>query len=64
MIQRRTLRLRNLLSGSKRSSSHFREFELTAEGQEHMKMTFSYEDNYNLHEIALVLPYKQRAVIL
>ena len=23
----------------------FHEFELTAEGQEHMKMTFSYEDN-------------------
>ena len=33
------------LLGSNRSSSQFRESELTAEGQEHMKMTFSYEDN-------------------
>ena len=47
-VQRRlgTLRLWNLLSGSNRSSSQFRESELTAEGQEHMKMMLSYEDNW------------------
>ena len=50
MIQRRsgTLWLLSLLSGSKRSLSHFRKFELTAEGQEYVKMMFSYEDNYTV----------------
>ena len=47
MIQRRsgTYLGQNLLSGSNRSSPHFRKFKLTAEGQEHVNMTFSYEDN-------------------
>ena len=47
MIQRRwgTLGYSSLLSGSNRSSSHFLEFELTAERQEHMKMTSSYGNN-------------------
>ena len=43
--QELTLGLLNLLLGSNRSSPHFREFELTAVGQEHIKMTVSYEDN-------------------
>ena len=55
MIQRRsgTLGLWNLLSGSNISSSHFRELELTAEGHEHIKMTFSYDNNWIWKKLTL-----------
>ena len=35
------------------SWSHFRESELTAEGQGHIKMTFSYEHNRNWQRLTL-----------
>ena len=46
MIQRQsgTLCLQNIVSGSKLFSLYFREFQLTAEGQEQMKMMCSYKD--------------------
>ena len=54
-----TLCVWNLLLGSNRSSSQFCESELTAEGQEHMKMTFSYEDNWIWQRLTLKTCHQQ-----